>query len=341
MGQYRIEISPNNRATCKNKDCKDQAIKLVKGEPRFGTFVEINGAQSWAYKHWGCVTPAQIKNIKDSIEEDLDLLDGYDEVPNDLQERIRRALDQGHVDDADWRGDVEMNRPGMRGTHKRTPKKKAQEEDEGKPGDASPKKAASKKRGRAKKEDEFQEPPAAKRPEASSKHGKEAVKSEDENLSEPAAKKKKKPASQKGRTAPSKKDIGSDIGTDANGLSETKDKHPRAVKDEAFAQKSTPRNGRSRKTHEALAEEDGDAKDARKTSSASLERSDDHLADEPLKDAVPRQRRAGRKELEEDGSSSKASRAHRTNGGPKKSKQRLKSAGDANGHVQRKSRSKA
>lgn len=39
-----------------------------------------------------------------AIEDDLDLLDGYDELPPEAQEKVRRALENGHVDDEDWRG---------------------------------------------------------------------------------------------------------------------------------------------------------------------------------------------------------------------------------------------
>ena len=116
-------MSPNNRAGCKNADCKDQGVKIVKGDLRFGVLVELPGGNSsWAYRHWqahfsalrdelvmltcwcrGCVTPKQIENLKTSIENDLDLFDGYDELPEDAQEKMRRALEQGHVDDEDWK----------------------------------------------------------------------------------------------------------------------------------------------------------------------------------------------------------------------------------------------
>ncbi|KIW08030.1 uncharacterized protein PV09_00974 [Verruconis gallopava] len=136
MPSYRIEISPNNRAGCKNTECKKNNIKISKGELRFGTFVEIQEHQSWQYKHWGCVTPQVIENIKNLIEGDLSMFDGYDELPAEEQERVKRAIDQGHVDDADWRGDVELNRPGKRGYRVKTPKKnsgKKSESDEGSP----------------------------------------------------------------------------------------------------------------------------------------------------------------------------------------------------------------
>lgn len=34
----------------------------------------------------------------------MDLIDGYDELPADAQEKVKRALDQGHVDDEEWNG---------------------------------------------------------------------------------------------------------------------------------------------------------------------------------------------------------------------------------------------
>ena len=50
----------------------------------------------------GCVTPKQISNLKDSIEGDPSQLDGYDELPEDVQEKLVRAIEQGHIDDEDW-----------------------------------------------------------------------------------------------------------------------------------------------------------------------------------------------------------------------------------------------
>ena len=55
-------------------------------------------------KSRGCVTPKQVENLKESIENNVDLFDGYDELPEDIQEKMRRALEQGHVDDEDWKG---------------------------------------------------------------------------------------------------------------------------------------------------------------------------------------------------------------------------------------------
>lgn len=100
---------------------------------------------SWSWKHWyvafyhlhvpsltqtrGCVTPKQVENVKKEIDGDTSLLDGVEELPEEDREKILRALDQGHVDDEDWRDashmsviswklslttfqDPELNRPG-------------------------------------------------------------------------------------------------------------------------------------------------------------------------------------------------------------------------------------
>ncbi len=58
----------------------------------------------------GCITPAQIDNLLKSIdgfeafEEDPNVLDGYDEVGEENQAKIRTALREGHVPDEDWKG---------------------------------------------------------------------------------------------------------------------------------------------------------------------------------------------------------------------------------------------
>lgn len=58
------------------------------------------------------MTPQQIANIIDQIggldgldvNNDLDILDGYDELPQWAQDKIKDALVNGHVDDEDWKG---------------------------------------------------------------------------------------------------------------------------------------------------------------------------------------------------------------------------------------------
>lgn len=46
------ELASSGRAVCKNKECKDNKVKIEKGSLRFCTQVEMGGHQSWAYKHW-------------------------------------------------------------------------------------------------------------------------------------------------------------------------------------------------------------------------------------------------------------------------------------------------
>lgn len=48
------------------------------------------------------MTPKQISNLKDSIEGDPSQIDGYEELPEDFQEKLVRAVEQGHIDDEDW-----------------------------------------------------------------------------------------------------------------------------------------------------------------------------------------------------------------------------------------------
>lgn len=50
----RAEISPNNRAGCKETACKKDNVKITKGELRWGVWVEIKAVEraSWHWKHW-------------------------------------------------------------------------------------------------------------------------------------------------------------------------------------------------------------------------------------------------------------------------------------------------
>jgi ubiquitin-conjugating enzyme E2 O len=159
MGTYRLEAASTGRAGCQNKECKEEKIKIGKGELRLGTWVDTEKFQSFFWRHWGCVTPKIIANLNEAVEEaggdskDLDAIDGFEELPSGYQEKVRKALEQGHVDDEDWKGDPEMNRPGMAGFRKRAPKKKKADEEEAETASEKEEKTPkSKKRGRAQTE---------------------------------------------------------------------------------------------------------------------------------------------------------------------------------------------
>ena len=52
----------------------------------------------------GCVTPTVLHNWKELAGDDMEMIDGYSELPAVVQVKVKRALDQGHVDDEDWNG---------------------------------------------------------------------------------------------------------------------------------------------------------------------------------------------------------------------------------------------
>ncbi|KAL8972654.1 MAG: hypothetical protein Q9183_000432, partial [Haloplaca sp. 2 TL-2023] len=69
-----------------------------------------------------------IASLQDTVDGDPDMLDGYDGLPLTYQDKVMRALQQGHVDDEDWKGDKEMNRPGMKGFRSAATKKQRKAE---------------------------------------------------------------------------------------------------------------------------------------------------------------------------------------------------------------------
>jgi len=50
------------------------------------------------------VTPAVIAGWNEFMAGDMELCEGYTDLPEEDQEKVSRALKQGHVDDADWSG---------------------------------------------------------------------------------------------------------------------------------------------------------------------------------------------------------------------------------------------
>jgi len=49
------------------------------------------------------VSPKQIENLQKESEGDMEYVDGFEDMTKEMQEKILRALEQGHVDDADWK----------------------------------------------------------------------------------------------------------------------------------------------------------------------------------------------------------------------------------------------
>ncbi|RMJ24638.1 zinc ion binding protein [Aspergillus sp. HF37] len=206
MGTYRVEEATSGRAGCQNKECKDQKVKIQKGELRFGSWVENEKYQSFTWKHWGCVTPKQFNNIVESLEDagmEAKDLDGFEELSEENQEKIVKAIEAGHVDDADWKGDVEMNRPGKSGFRVRGGAKKdsaanaAAEADEP---EEKPKQTKSKKRAAKADEDEGEAPSAKKNKRGT--RAKKAAGAEDdgEDEDEAGSEEEEKPAPKKTRT---------------------------------------------------------------------------------------------------------------------------------------------
>ncbi|KAI3321420.1 zf-PARP-domain-containing protein [Xylariaceae sp. AK1471] len=196
MSSYRIELSANNRAGCQDKVCKDSGNKITKGELRLGVWFTMPGTEhgSWKWRHWGCVSGKTISNIQESIgkdgDYDWDMLDGYDEIPDaDIQEKIRRVVNQGHIDAEDFNGDPDFNLPGKTAIRGRAKKPKADEdESDGEattPKKAAPKKAAGAKRGRKKaEEDEDEDEEEAEPVKKKAKAGRKAKKSEEDDEEE-------------------------------------------------------------------------------------------------------------------------------------------------------------
>ncbi|KAK9347072.1 hypothetical protein V1522DRAFT_402960 [Lipomyces starkeyi] len=122
---YRIENAKQGRAGCKGPACKSEGVKIGKGELRLGVFVTIGDNQSWQWRHWSCVTPQVIQNIKTKVESLPEGLDGYDEISAEDQKRVVGALEEGHVADSEYKGDIETNRLGAKNPRKRRSKKEA------------------------------------------------------------------------------------------------------------------------------------------------------------------------------------------------------------------------
>lgn len=61
----------------------------------------------------GCVTPKILENMKKESAEDMDLIDGLQDLPEEEQNKVIDAIANGHVDDADWKGVSRRLQPSL------------------------------------------------------------------------------------------------------------------------------------------------------------------------------------------------------------------------------------
>lgn len=225
MPTYRYELASSNRAACQNSVCKTDGPKIQKGELRFGNLCSFEDRDFWKWKHWGCVTPIQIANVQKDIDgldidddEDMMVLDGWEELPDWAKEKIKQALKDGHVADEDWKGDPEKNRPGQKGINSARRKKKTKGDenpDEAGLADETPVKAKKKRMTKKDKEaaaaaeeeaeDEFAEREDTPVP-VKKKRGKKVREEEPDESAEEVIPAKKKRAAPKRRKVKAEED---------------------------------------------------------------------------------------------------------------------------------------
>jgi hypothetical protein len=68
---------------------------------RFAIAKSFRGHWHYELRHWGCATPEQIKAINDyESESDVKVL-GMEKLKTEDQDRAKKALKKGHVDEKD------------------------------------------------------------------------------------------------------------------------------------------------------------------------------------------------------------------------------------------------
>ena len=108
------------------------------------------------WRHWGCVTPKIIENVKKAFE-DVEDLDGFEGLKEEDQEKLKAAWEAGHVAEEDIPPtakksdeDDEEEKPKKRASKKKKEADEDAEEEEEKP---------KKSRGRKPKVSRIYSPP--------------------------------------------------------------------------------------------------------------------------------------------------------------------------------------
>lgn len=119
LPQYCIEYARSSRSKCKGlKPCKGTPIN--EGDLRFGTWVEFRANHTVVWRHWGCVTPKLLENLKKTISEPSQL-EGYNNLRESDRTKIVKAWEDGRVAEDDI---PESAKSTVNGFGEEKPKKK-------------------------------------------------------------------------------------------------------------------------------------------------------------------------------------------------------------------------
>ncbi len=113
-----------------------------------------------AWRHWGCVTPKILDNVKKNLS-DPNELDGFDELKEEDKAKVIQAWQDGHVADEDIPASArkpegeEEEKPKKKAPAKKAAKKKDEDAEEGTEEEVEekPKKKPAKRAAKKKDED--------------------------------------------------------------------------------------------------------------------------------------------------------------------------------------------
>jgi hypothetical protein len=129
-------------------------------DTRMWTLMLLRWTSAW--RHWGCVTPTILKNMKKNFEDPAEL-DGYEDLKPEDQEKINKAYEDGHVADEDV--PESARKPDADEEDEEKPKKKAaprKKKTDDDDGEEKPKKARAPRKKKT-EDDDAEEKPKKKR----------------------------------------------------------------------------------------------------------------------------------------------------------------------------------
>ncbi|KAL1610604.1 hypothetical protein SLS60_002274 [Paraconiothyrium brasiliense] len=103
--QWRVEHAVSGQATCRQASCKRDGSKIKQGELRVGTHTwhDVEEKYYWAWRHWGCATPHQIRGLKSLSDGEVAKVPGYKHISEESREQLALALGEGKVTDKEFK----------------------------------------------------------------------------------------------------------------------------------------------------------------------------------------------------------------------------------------------
>ncbi|KAF2840203.1 hypothetical protein M501DRAFT_1056554 [Patellaria atrata CBS 101060] len=91
----KVDLATSNRSSCIGSLCKNQGIRIAKGDLMLCIPSFFQEHLTFKFKHWDCISPKELRQVKARVQSGN--LDGFDDLDEAAQALIKKDVETGEV----------------------------------------------------------------------------------------------------------------------------------------------------------------------------------------------------------------------------------------------------